>query len=217
MPIQLRDDGDPLAPHSVSPRELQTLLAAERAGQAFLAFRDQLGLLSLFPLNPTGDGTTTIGRRAEMDVAITWDGEVSGLHAELQMIGGELAIDDDGLSTNGTYVNGERISGRQRLRDADRIRVGRTVLVYRTPEIAPALATISAIDSPELLQLSDTQRRVLVALCRPYRDGIAFATPASNQDIADEVYLGIDAVKTNLRALFTKFELGRPTAEPETG
>ena len=57
------------------------------------------------------------------------------------------------------------------------------------------------------MQLTDTQRRVLVALCRPYRDG-GFATPATNQEIADELFLSVDAVKMHLRTLFGKFELG---------
>ncbi|MGZ4182186.1 MAG: FHA domain-containing protein [Solirubrobacteraceae bacterium] len=43
-----------------------------------------------------------------MDVSIGWDAEVSGLHAELQAFSGEWTIVDDGLSTNGTYVNGSR-------------------------------------------------------------------------------------------------------------
>jgi DNA-binding NarL/FixJ family response regulator len=50
------------------------------------------------------------------------------------------------------------------------------------------------------------QRQVLLALCRPYRDG-NFATPATNQDIASEVFLSVDAVKMHLRTLFAKFEL----------
>ena len=57
-------------------------------------------------------------------------------------------------------------------------------------------------------ELTDTQRRVLVALCRPYRDGGRFASPATNQQIADEVFLSVDAVKMHLRTLFGKFELG---------
>ncbi|MGH8573335.1 MAG: FHA domain-containing protein, partial [Gammaproteobacteria bacterium] len=53
---------------------------------------------------------------------------------------------------------------------------------------------------------SDTQRRVLVALCRPL--GVsAFEVPAPNRDIADELHLSVDAVKAHLRALFERFEL----------
>ena len=207
MPIKLPDDGDPLAPHAVSPAELKMLLAAERTGHAVLAFRDQLGALRLFDA-PAAEETKTVGRRAEADLSIPWDGQVSGVHAVLQCVGGELAIVDDGLSTNGTFVNGQRIGGRQRLRDGDRVRVGRTVLVYRGAVAPPANATVASSSRMDVLQLSETQRRVLIALCRPFRDGAAFATPATNQQIAAEVFLGIDAVKMHLRGLFAKFELG---------
>ena len=43
-------DGDPVAPHALSPRELKDVLAAERAGEPFLAFRDEHGRLGLFVL-----------------------------------------------------------------------------------------------------------------------------------------------------------------------
>jgi hypothetical protein len=55
--------------------------------------------------------------------------------------------------------------------------------------------------------VSDAQRRVLVALCRPYRDGARYAAPASNQQIADDLFLSLDAVKMHLRMLFSRFEL----------
>jgi hypothetical protein len=182
------------------------LLAAERTGQAVLAVRDQAGLLRLFDI-PAADESRTIGRRSEADLSIPWDGQVSGVHAVLQYIGGELAIVDDGLSTNGTFVNGKRVSGRQRLRDGDRVRVGRTVLVYRTGRAPEAGTTIAAINRGDTLSLSDTQRRVLIALCRPFRDGAAFATPATNQEIASELFLSVEGVKMHLRTLFVKFEL----------
>jgi hypothetical protein len=206
MPTQLNKD-DPLARHSLSPGELKKLLAAERAGESFLAFRDQDGRLSFFQAGRREE-TRRLGRRPEMDLSISWDSEVSGLHAELQGFGGEWTIVDDGLSTNGTFVNDQRISGRQRLRDGDRIRLGRTILAYRTGREATVQETVSAGDIPAFGELTDTQRRVLIALCRPYRDGGNFATPATNQQIADELFLGIDAVKMHLRRLFAKFELG---------
>ncbi len=52
--------------------------------------------------------------------------------------------------------------------------------------------------------LSATQRKVLAALARPYRHG-DFATPATNQAIADELHLSVDAVKAQLRTLFQRF------------
>jgi pSer/pThr/pTyr-binding forkhead associated (FHA) protein len=207
MSLQLPNDGDPLAPHTMSPSELKMLIAAERIGQAFLAVRDHDGLLRLFD-TPAGDETRTVGRGADNNLSIPWDAEVSGVHAMFQQVGGELAIVDDGLSTNGTFINGRRINGRQRLRDGDRVRVGRTVLVYRAADTTPAKATVAALNRSQVLDLNDTQRRVLIALCRPFRDGTAFATPATNQQIANEVFLSVDGVKMHLRSLFTKFELG---------
>jgi FHA domain len=198
--------GDPLAKHSLSAIELKQLLLAERAGEAFLAFRDTQAMLSIFTLRPESK-TKTVGRGAETDLSIAWDGEVSGLHAELECLGGEWTILDDGLSTNGTFINGERIHGRQRLRHADRILMGRTLLAYNAAQPTQLQETVVAGEQPSLKHLSDSQRRVLVALCRPYGKGTSFASPATNQQIADELYLSVDAVKMHLRALFAKFEL----------
>jgi hypothetical protein len=50
------------------------------------------------------------------------------------------------------------------------------------------------------------QRRVLIALCRPVHDS-ASETPATNRQIAAEVYLSVDAVKAHLRVLFERFGL----------
>jgi hypothetical protein len=197
---------DPLARHSLSPSELQELLEAERAGESFLAFRDGDGRLAFFRAGQ-GEETRRLGRRADMDLSIGWDIEVSGLHAELQGFGGEWMIVDDGLSTNGTFVNRQRISGRQRLRDGDRIRIGHTVLAYKAGSGGSVEKTVSAGELPVVAALTDTQRQVLIALCRPYRDGGNFATPATNQQIAEELFLGVDAVKMHLRRLFAKFEL----------
>jgi DNA-binding NarL/FixJ family response regulator len=48
----------------------------------------------------------------------------------------------------------------------------------------------------------------LVALCRPYKGGGKFATPATNQEIGAELHLSVDAVKTHMRALFEKLGVG---------
>jgi hypothetical protein len=201
-----QNDGDPLAPHSLSAAELKELLVAEGAGSPFLAYRDELGLMRIFSV-PSAERPFMVGRSPEADLAITWDGEVSGIHAELRCFGGEATVADDGLSTNGTYVNEQRVIGRVRLRDRDRLRLGRTVLAFRSGSTSAALATIAAKDAPSLMRLTDMQKSVLVSLCRPLRDGATFATPATNQEIASEVYLTIDAVKVHMRNLFAKFDL----------
>jgi DNA-binding CsgD family transcriptional regulator len=54
-------------------------------------------------------------------------------------------------------------------------------------------------------KLTETQRQILLALCRHCMGESRYATPATNQQIAGEVYLSIDAVKAHLRALYRKF------------
>jgi pSer/pThr/pTyr-binding forkhead associated (FHA) protein len=90
----------------------------------------------------------TIGRVPETDVSLEWDGEVSRLHAQLELIGGEWAIIDDGLSTNGTFRNGRRIAGRQRLIDGDVLRLGRSSMTFRHPAQERAVSTIRAGELP---------------------------------------------------------------------
>ena len=62
-----------------------------------------------------------------------------------------------------------------------------------------------ASDVLDRASLSESQRRVLIALCRPFKESSSYATPATNQQIATELYLSVDAIKTHLRALFAKF------------
>ena len=48
----------------------------------------------------------------------------------LERVGGAWTLVDDGLSRNGSCVNGRRVHGRRRLDDGDAIVVGRTQLVF---------------------------------------------------------------------------------------
>jgi hypothetical protein len=178
-------------------------VAAEHRGAAFLAFRLSGGELRLFDLPEDGSGVV-IGRRESATLCLPWDDRISGVHAEVRVLGEEWTIVDDGMSRNGTFVNAHRLIGRQRLRDRDRIRVGRTVLAFRNPA---ERATETLVETPHsaVADLNDTQRRILLALCRPHLVGGPYSAPASNQAIAAEVHLGLDAVKANLRMMFAKF------------
>lgn len=196
-------DPSPLAAHAATPAELRERIEAERAGTPFLVLRDGDGDQRLVVLDPSST-RVTIGRSAANDVALTWDSEVSRLHAELERLGGQWTAADDGLSRNGSFVNGQRISGRHRLRDGDVLRVGRTHIAFRVPDAQETSPTVAAGSGAELPQLSATQRAVLAALCRPYKD-TELATPATNQQVADELYLSVDAVKAHLRTLFRHF------------
>ncbi len=183
-------------------------LFAERTGRAFLVLRDAGEQQRILALDSEMKPRITVGRSERADVAISWDGEVSRLHAEIECVAGEWIVLDDGLSSNGTFVNGQRIAGRRRLADGDAIRIGATVMLFRNPRSAPA-PTLRGSVGVTLDQLSDTQRRVLVALCRPYAGSLHLASPASNQQIGEELYLSLDTVKANLRAMYQLFGVAR--------
>ena len=68
------------------------------------------------------------------DVALPWDPEVSRLHAELERVRDDWVLCDDGLSRNGTFVNGARVSGRRRLCRGDILTVGETAIAYWSPD-----------------------------------------------------------------------------------
>jgi pSer/pThr/pTyr-binding forkhead associated (FHA) protein len=195
----------PLTAHTATPAELRERLEAERRGVPFLVYRDADGAQRILELAQRE--RVTIGRRSENDVALAWDSEVSRLHAVVESVAGEWILADDGLSANGTFVGPERVQGRRRLRDGEAIRCGRTVIAFRDPAEGMFGPTSKGDPLAEVARLSDAQHRVLVALCRPYRDSPAFATPPTNQQIADELFLSLDAVKTHLRVLFAKFGL----------
>jgi DNA-binding NarL/FixJ family response regulator len=100
------------------------------------------------------------------------------------------------------------VAGRLRLRDGDVIRWGATDTVFRAPATTQPAPTDVAADRRDAATLTPAQRRVLVALCRPFKDATGHGVPATNQQIADELVVSVDAVKANLRALFDKFEIG---------
>ncbi|MFF3571878.1 FHA domain-containing protein [Nocardia jiangxiensis] len=172
---------------------------------SFLRFADDTGRQQELTLSPDQQ-RITIGRSPQADLTLSWDAEVSRLHAAVEYLGAQWTIVDDGLSRNGTFVNGERLAGRRRLAAGDRIRVGTSLVSFHDYGGAADDATrISSGTFPTLRSLTDTQRAVLIALCRPYKNNAGFATPASNQQIADELFLSVDAIKTHLRTLFSKF------------
>jgi hypothetical protein len=190
-----------------SPGELQAQIEAERTGLPFLRWRDGTGAQHILLL-AKDRARATIGRREHSDVALTWDSEVSRAHALLEPVGEEWTLVDDGLSRNGSFINGGRVRGRQRLHDRDRMCFGNTHVVFHEPaDGLDSESTERARDSPSAVPLSEMQRKILIALCRPVVDSPG-GIPATNPQIAAEVFLSVDAVKAHLRILFERFGLG---------
>jgi hypothetical protein len=190
-----------------SAPELKAQIEAERVGRPFLVFRDGEDQQAIVTVEP-GATELWVGRGDSADLRLGWDEEVSALHAQIEVVRDECTLVDDGLSRNGSYVDGERVHGRRHLRDGDTIRFGRTEVRYRRPGEGTPEATVLAGEAPAAATISPAQRKVLVELCRPYKDGGKFATPATNQEIGAQLHLSVDAVKTHMRALFEKLEVG---------
>src|SRR3954462_1584885 len=77
-------------------------------------------------------GRAALGRSAENNVALEDDPLVSHLHAVLERFPAGWCVTDLG-SSNGTWVNGERIWSAHRLGHGDEIRVGQTRLIFCDP------------------------------------------------------------------------------------
>jgi pSer/pThr/pTyr-binding forkhead associated (FHA) protein len=178
----------------------------QRAPEPFLEFRDATGARVIRRLRRDAH-TITLGRDASCEIALGWDERVSRTHAVLERLGTAWVLADEGLSRNGTYLNGERLTTRQRLVDGDAVRLGGTVVIFREPPSESASPTVTERPDFWRPELTPAQRRVLVALCRPYKARDAFTTPATNAQIAEELVVSLDAVKTQMRALFAQFRI----------
>ncbi|HEX4421566.1 MAG TPA: DUF4388 domain-containing protein [Kofleriaceae bacterium] len=123
-----------------------------------------------------------IGRSSDLDMVLVED-MVSRRHAKISSTEGEVYIQDMG-STNGTFVNGEKIAGRALLHEGDRILVGTSIIkvVAVEGQLAnqseaearrrleagaqrqatsgrPMSGVIEEIPLPDLLQLLSTSRK----------------------------------------------------------
>ena len=77
-----------------------------------------------FPLN---SAPLTVGRGGQNDLVLTGDEFASARHARVEARGDGVWVQDL-ESTNGTFVNGARVAGAQRLGAGDILRVGETDL-----------------------------------------------------------------------------------------
>ena len=90
-----------------------------------------------FPL--PDDGEIVIGRSSELDMVLVED-MVSRRHAKIAVEDGDIFLEDLG-STNGSFVNGEKIS-RTKLGEGDRILIGTSII-----KVVASDGSASAVDA----------------------------------------------------------------------
>ena len=79
----------------------------------------------------TLSNSLSLGRVADNDIALDDDTFMSSHHARIELRPeGVWVVDLE--STNGTFVNGQRVTGDRSLRKGDRLQVGSTVLEMRS-------------------------------------------------------------------------------------
>jgi pSer/pThr/pTyr-binding forkhead associated (FHA) protein len=191
-----------------------------------VTYRDPDGRLVLHVLDKS---PVTIGRSSSADICLNWDTRVSRLHAQLELVGEDPAIDwtvVDGSSRNGSFVNGERIRGRAHLREGDGLSVGTTLMVFRVGDAAAGraaepvepghtLSDATMFGGPVVTRasLSDSMYRVLLALAGPVGETDAPGPPATDEEIANRLFLNVDTVRAHLQILFERF--GVATLPPD--
>ena len=175
--------GEPAEAHGLSG----DIFGMVHAGSARLALRFISGKYQggEFPIEEARP--IVIGRSSELDMVLVEE-MVSRRHAQIEMRGGVISIQDLG-STNGTFVNGEKIQNAV-LREGDRVLVGTSILKVVTvagdaPSSKSDLEGVAAkreaqvrgeaprmsgnleeIPLPDLLQLFGTSRKTGVLVLR---------------------------------------------------
>ena len=94
----------------------------------------------------------SIGRDSSNEIPVN-DAEVSRRHARLTFQGGKFVLDDMG-STNGTFVNGQRLTGPRVLKSGEVISLGeQIVFVYEAVDSDPGATVVSPRNVPAQAKL----------------------------------------------------------------
>ncbi len=96
------------------------------------------------------DNKLAVGRLSDNEVQLE-EGSVSSRHAEI-VLQGEEAVLRDLNSTNGTFLNGERVEGETNIRGGDEIHFGNVRAVFE--ELAAAAPAVVSIETPVSEEIS---------------------------------------------------------------
>lgn len=121
--LEAIDDGERTMIRTTRSR--QPLQPSRQGWVHYLVYTDELGQAQRLRL---GLQPLRIGRRAPCELVLR-DSEISGVHCELTLLNDELMVSDRG-STNGTFVDGKRVFGSERLPHGGMLQVGRQLLKH---------------------------------------------------------------------------------------
>ncbi|MFI5297089.1 MAG: DUF4388 domain-containing protein [Polyangiales bacterium] len=147
----------------------------------FISGKYQGGEFPIFPEKPI-----IVGRSSDLDMVLVED-MVSRKHAKIVINGAEITIEDLG-STNGTFVNGEKVK-KARLKEGDRVLIGTSILkvivgdgsaaqgdakqnlenvaaARRTSQVRTMSGALQEVPLPDLLQLFGTSKKSGVLVLR---------------------------------------------------
>src|SRR3954464_10652680 len=109
-----------------------------------------------FPLEDNRE--IIVGRSSDLDMVLVEE-MVSRRHARIQLVGGSVNIDDLG-STNGTFVNGERVTHAE-LQEGDRVLIGSNILkVVATDSTGPVGSPMDGVQQRTVTRTATSDARM---------------------------------------------------------
>lgn len=140
------------------------------------------------------EATNVVGRQRECQVRIP-SADVSRRHCVLTFEDGYLYVEDLG-STNGTFVNGERVVGKEVVQPDDMLEIGPATFTvkYDAPEgVAEALGAIPILDALEVVETPASEQTAQIDK-RPHKGGTKPKPVEALDDL--EVLEEVESVQT---------------------
>ena len=144
-----------------------------------------------FPLPPSGE--IVIGRSSELDMVLVED-MVSRRHAKISVEDGDIFLEDLG-STNGSFVNGEKIT-RTKLAEGDRILIGTSIIKVVTS------------DGSGSVQDAQAQMNAAATSVRPSTAGSTMTGSIAEVALPDLLQLFSASKKTGVLQISTATDVG---------
>jgi len=166
------------------------------------------------------DSELVIGRQAAGAGRLADDDEISRSHARVSVDSSGFCEIEDLGSTNGTFVNGLRISSPQTVSEGDSIELGATTLVVRElpapgQAVAPEQAVAPAVPQPTVVPEPSPAEPLAAEPTAPARVSLAIEIDFDAQEAqlrineaADPLRLGFDG------ASWSVIETDQPEGEP---